>query len=109
MKCAKVYSTGELENINNIKVFGDTIWVVSDSGVGFFDEADEINVLQNLPMSNSIDRMMEDHEQNIWFCSSRQGVMKIVRTNFTNISDLAHLPSLVVNSTYVYNNNLYSC
>ena len=107
MKNAKVYSTGELENINNIKVFGNTIWVVSDSGVGFFDEADEINVLQNLPMSNSIDRMMEDHEQNIWFCSSRQGVMKIVRTNFTNISDLAHLPSLVVNSTYVYNNNLY--
>ena len=107
MKNAKEYSTGELENINNIKVFGNTIWVVSDSGVGFFDETDEINVLQNLPMSNSIDRMMEDHEQNIWFCSSRQGVMKIVRTNFTNISDLAHLPNLVVNSTYVYNGYLY--
>ena len=107
MENPKIYDTEELENINNIKIYDDIIWVVADSGVGYFDENEEIIIPQNLPMTNSIDRMMQDHEKNLWFCSSRQGVMKVVRTHFTNISDFSHLPTLVVNSTYIYNDYLY--
>ncbi|MBP5408316.1 MAG: HD domain-containing protein [Bacilli bacterium] len=107
MKNPKIYDTEELININNIKVYDDIIWVVTDSGVGYFDENDEIIIPQNVPMTNSIDRMMQDHEKNLWFCSSRQGVMKVVRTNFVNVSYLSSLPSLVVNSTYIYDNYLY--
>lgn len=103
----KVYDTEELVNVNNVKVYDDTIWVVTDSGIGYFNENDEIIIPQNVPMTNSIDRMMQDHEKNIWFCSSRQGLMKLVRTNFVNISYLASLPTLVVNSTYIYNGYLY--
>lgn len=105
-------STGSLENLNSIREYDNMLWVIADNGIGQFttgyrQEGATFTVFKKLPMNNSIDRMLRDHEANMWFCSSRQGVMKIVRNNFVDISDLAELPALVVNSTAIDNDLLY--
>ena len=58
-------------------------------------------------MNNSIDDMMVDYEGNLWFASSRQGIMKIVPNRFRNISRDAGLSDMVVNTTCIYQNELY--
>jgi energy-coupling factor transport system substrate-specific component len=51
--------------------------------------------------------MMLDYEGNLWFASSRQGVMKIVDNRFTDISKLAGMSNQVVNTTCLYQEDLY--
>ena len=36
--------------------------------------------------NNSIDHVLHDYQGNLWVASSRQGVMKIVATNFINVA-----------------------
>ncbi|MBQ8970047.1 MAG: HD domain-containing protein [Lachnospiraceae bacterium] len=83
------------------------IFVCTDGDIGYFDEKNQFTILHNLPMNNSIGSMIEDYEGNLWFTSSRQGVMKIVSNRFTNITEMAGLEPAVVNSTCVSGDLLY--
>ena len=103
---AKELSTGDLYKINEIKKVNDKIWVCANNGIGYFND-EEFRQFEDLPLNNSIDHVMVDHEGNLWFTSSRQGVAKIVENRFTDISAIADLDPLVVNSTYKVDNNLF--
>ena len=94
-----VAQVGPLTVVNAIRVLDGNIWLCADNGVGYLDADWKFNLLENLPMTNSIDHLMADYEGNLWFTSSRQGVMKIVPNRFTDISEAAGLPALVVNTT----------
>lgn len=107
MKTYKTISAAPLETINSIRNYDGKVWVCSDSGIGFFESDGTFVHLIDLPMTNSIDHMTRDYEGNIWFSSSRQGVMKIVANRFSDISEMASLPTLVVNSTYTDGSDLY--
>ena len=108
MKDKKFYSAAPQENINDIYLSQDgRIWICADNGVGYFDAEGQYTRLNNFPMNNSVDTMMVDFERNLWFTSSRQGVMKIVKSPFTDITRLAHLENAVVNTTCIYQGDLY--
>ena len=96
-----------LSYVNAIMKVGNTMWVCTDKGIGYFDQNGSFTTLQNVPLVNSIDRIMQDEEGNLWFTSSRQGVMKIVVNRFTDISELAGLEERVVNSTCKQGEYLY--
>ncbi len=100
-------SVDPLTNINAIYPSGGQVWLCSDSGIGFFDSNNRFHLLENLPMTSSIDDMIMDYEENLWFVSSRQGVMKITDNQFIDISQESGLPTLVVNSTCIYRGRLY--
>lgn len=93
-------------SVNCIRIIEGLLWVCADNGVGYFNEG-RYTPLQNLPMNNSIDGLMEDHEGNLWFTSSRQGVMKIAPDRFTDLNLIAHLEEAVVNSTCLDGRELY--
>ena len=44
--------------------------------MGYFDAKGQYTSLNNFPMNNSVDTMIVVFEDNLWFTSSRQGVMK---------------------------------
>lgn len=108
MKNSKKYSVAPQVNINALVPIDGAIWVCADNGIGFLDKNFHYTQVKNLPMNNSVDGMMLDFEQNLWFHSSRQGIMKISLSRFTNISIAAHLESRVVNTTCMHNNMLYA-
>ncbi len=85
----------------------ERLWICADNGIGYFDENGYYSILQDVPMDNSVDEMMVDYEGNRWFVSSRQGVMKLVSNRFMDISRIAGLKNEVVNSTYIYQGDLY--
>ena len=98
---------GALGVVNAIRKLGDQLWVCGENGVGIFGADGNFRQLQDLPMNNSIDRMIMDYEGNLWFTSSQQGVMKIVKNRFTDIGAVAKINLPVVNSTCLFGTDLY--
>lgn len=83
------------------------IWITSENCIGYIDNYNVFHELKNIPMKNSIDMMSCDYQGNLWFASSRQGVMKIVTNNFQDVFEKAELEDSVVNATCLYDNYLY--
>lgn len=106
MKDGNIIEVASQQRISCIRKLDDMLWVCADAGIGYLDD-ETYYPLKDLPMVNSVEHVMADFENNIWFTSSRQGLMKIVRNRFTDISDLASLEPLVVNSTCYYDDCLY--
>ncbi|MCM1102873.1 MAG: HD domain-containing protein [Clostridium sp.] len=94
-------------NINHMGLWDNKLWICADNGIGYVDEQDCYREVGGLPLDNSVDGMITDREGNLWFVSSRQGVMKIVKNRFTNISEQADLGKMVINSTCLYREKLY--
>ncbi len=107
MENARKLSAAPEININRIVKLGSQLWVCADNGIGFFDSKEHYVSLENIPMNNSVDDVIEDYEGNLWFASSRQGVMKISRNQFIDLFLAASLPPMVVNSTCLLNDELY--
>jgi len=105
-KAKTLYASG-LNTINEVRYYDDVLWICADSGIGFFTEDGEFIRLSGIPMTNSIDHMIRDYEGNLWFTSSRQGVMKIVDNRFIDVSEIAGLETLIVNSTCIDGDDLY--
>ncbi len=94
-----------LSYINGIYHIGNQLWVTSDNGIGVIKQ-DKIHILDDCPLKKSVGSMLVDYQGNLWFTSSRQGVMKIVPNRFTDISSKYDLPEEIVNSTCKYNDIL---
>ena len=96
-----------LQNVNSILQIGKITWLSATNGIGYLDENGKFSELKDIPMNNSIGNIMQDHEGNIWFTSTRQGVMKLVSDRFTDLSKYLDLDTGVVNATCLYHGKLY--
>ena len=108
MKNEKTFSAAPHEYINDILIASDgKIWVASNNGLGYFNENMKYLELRNSKMTSTINTLMEDFEGSIWCASSRQGVMKVVKSPFVDISGTAGLDKVVANTTCIYQDDLY--
>ncbi len=103
----KVYDTKSQTSINAMLLDGDKLWVCTGDGVGYFTDSKHYNPLNDISMKNSVDDAMIDYEGNLWFTSSRQGVMKLTKSIFTDVNRYDNLPEMVVNTTCIYKDKLY--
>ncbi len=101
----KEIDTSPLEYINSIKQVQNEIWICADNGLGVIKDNKFIS-LDNLPLNSSAEQMITDYQGNLWFTSSKQGVMKIVPNQFQDIFESYGLPDTVVNSTCMYDDKL---
>ncbi len=83
------------------------IWITSENIAGYLDEQDMFHALENVPMNNSIDMMTADYQGNLWFASSRQGVMKVVSNNFRNITGMVWDEAETVNAVCLKDDLIY--
>ena len=108
MKDRETLIVAPLEHINDILQTSDgNVWVCANNGLGYFDEAGRLVELRNYPLNSSITSVTEDREGNLWFTSSRQGVMKVVRSPFVDITGISGLDRVIANTTCVYQGDLY--
>ena len=99
------YNTAPLKYINSLAAAGDMVWACSGTGIGVLNNG-KITVIQNTPLDTSVENMMVDYQGNLWFASSKQGVMKIVPNQFTDVFDRSALENTVVESTCLYHDKL---
>ena len=108
MKNAKIVSTGNNSGINDIYFASDgKIWIASNCGLGYFDTDNKYKELNYAAMTGAIESITEDIEGNIWCTSSRQGVMKVVKTPFVDITGISGLERTTANTTCIYQGDLY--
>ena len=108
METRNLHSVAPLEHINDIYPASDgNLWVCANNGLGYFDETGKFVELKNYPMNNSITSITEDREGDLWFTSSRQGVLKVVKSPFVDITGISGLDRVVANTTCVYQGDLY--
>ncbi|MBR0228898.1 MAG: HD domain-containing protein [Clostridia bacterium] len=95
-----------LAYVERMEFIDGQLWLCADNGIGNIG-GDGFHRLDNLPMNNSITHVMTDYEGNLWFTSTRQGVMKVVPNQFSNLYERCGLPEAVVNATCLLGDRLF--
>ena len=95
-----------LEYINSIQNIGNDIWICANNGICVYRD-NKVEFLENVPMTSNVEDVMCDYQGNLWFASSRQGIMKIVPDQFTDIFEKYSIERTVVNSTCFYDDMLF--
>ena len=103
---AKDIDLSPLSDVESMECIDGAIWICSGDGIGNVDEKG-FHLLENMPMDKSVGHVMTDYEGNLWFTSTRQGVMKIVPNQFTDVFEQCGLASEVVNSTCMVGTQLF--
>ena len=102
----KIIDISPLSYVNSMKQIDGEIWLACDNGIGVVKEG-EIYTLSKVPLNNSVENVMIDYSGNMWFTSSRQGVMKIVPNQFSDLFEKYNLGGRVVNSTCIFGDILF--
>ena len=95
-----------LSTVYSMEYIDGEVWICTRNGIGVLGE-DGFRQLEHVPLDNSVGPMMTDYAGNLWFTSSRQGVMKIVPNQFSDLFDRYDLPETVVNTTCKYDEQLF--
>lgn len=103
-----VLKCGELNVINKIHFTDDGLmFICSDNGIGYLDLFKTFHYINTGNFNNSIDNMTVDYQGNLWFSSSRLGLLKLSHSPFADIYRLAGMKGKVVNSVTKWQNDLY--
>ncbi|MCR4675403.1 MAG: HD domain-containing protein [Lachnospiraceae bacterium] len=95
-------------SMNTLHLLGKELWIGSSDGIGYINvKTGAYTKLNQSKMNSSVEDIMEDYEGNLWFASSREGVLKVTTSIFTDINRINGLEDTVTNTTCLFNKNLY--
>ena len=104
----KRLSIGTLETVN--KLYQDKqgwLWACTDRGVGYFEENHVFNEIVDGSFGTIITDMWQDYEGNLWFASSKSGLLELVKGKFINVGYEAEIAGETVNASLLYDSSLY--
>lgn len=88
-----------LKNINDLYYVGDgELFVSADNGVGYISRDNEFEPINTNDFNNSIDNMLIDYQGNLWFTSSRLGLLRMAPSAFKDVYSTVGMPTRVVNA-----------
>lgn len=83
MNLIKKIDTEEQKNIYLLKFCeDDNLWICSDNGAGYLDKNEKHHYIDTDKFDSSIDSMTMDYQGNIWFASSKLGLLKLCKIFF---------------------------
>jgi energy-coupling factor transport system substrate-specific component len=102
------YICDDLQDINSI-YFPETggVFICADNGVGYMDEKWNYANVSTGQFNNSIDNMTVDYQGNLWFTSSRLGVLRLCKSDIVDYYDAIGIDRKVVNTSEFWNDMLY--
>ncbi len=93
-----VTTCADAANINSLNYLTNgTLFVSADNGVGYIDKSGYHNLNTN-DFNNSIDNMLYDYQGNLWFTSSRLGLLRLAKSPFRDIYGAIGMERKVVNA-----------
>ncbi|MBR5337178.1 MAG: response regulator [Lachnospiraceae bacterium] len=97
-------------NTVNDVFFGDTgnIFLAADTGIGYIDTNGDSNRINTGSFDNSVDSIFKDYQGNLWFTSSRRGLLELSTSSFTDLFSLCNTDPAVVNAVTSWNGLLYT-
>ena len=99
-------SCPDLRHINSLYFYDDVLFVAADNGIGYFFN-NNFEKIETGSFNNSIDNVLIDFQENLWFTSSRLGLLKMCKSPFSEVYLSAGFQEVVVNSIASFEGNLY--
>ena len=97
-----------LKTIRDFYVDDNSIcFVAADNGIGYFDQTGHFTTIETGEFNNSIEHIYKDYQGNLWFTSSRCGLLCLGRSSFADVFKLCNEKSIVCNAIKYWNGNLY--
>ena len=106
-KQLKVMTCDELKNINDLSFLDDgTLFISADNGVSYMDK-NGYHRLNTNEFNNSIDSVLYDYQGNLWFASSRLGLLRLAKSPFKDVYGSIGLERKVVNAVVYWQGDYY--
>ncbi|MCR5310313.1 MAG: HD domain-containing protein [Lachnospiraceae bacterium] len=103
----RVMTCEEVNCINNLYFLSDgTLFIASDNGICYRDSLGYHRLNTN-EFNNSIDNMLCDYQGNLWFTSSRLGLLRLAKSPFKDVYSSIGIKRKVVNTIVMWNNTYY--
>ncbi len=102
----EVKNISPLSYVEHFEQIDGQLWICAGNGIGYLDGSG-FHMLDNVPMDNSVGCVMTDYSGNLWFTSTRQGVMKVVNDQFEDLYESHGLDPAVVNATCILGEKLF--
>ena len=97
-----------LKNINDLYYVGNgELFVSADNGVGYISRDNDFEGINTNDFNNSIDNMLIDYQGNLWFTSSRLGLLRMAPSAFKDIYSTVGMDSRVVNAVEYWQGDYY--
>ena len=104
----RMITCGRLSNLQSITFDGGTRgYICADTGIGYIDTKGNYTDINSDEFNNSIDNMCIDYQGNLWFTSSRLGLLRLSKSVFTDVYRAYGIPGKVVNSVEEWDGCLY--
>jgi energy-coupling factor transport system substrate-specific component len=102
-----VFSCKGVSSINNLTYINKkTLFISTDTGIAYI-EAGEYCKLNTNEFDNSIDTMLYDYQGNLWFASSRLGLLRMAKSPFKDVYGSLGMKRSVVNTVVYWQNSYY--
>ncbi|MCR5502659.1 MAG: HD domain-containing protein [Lachnospiraceae bacterium] len=96
-----------VNSINNLNYLDDgTLFISTDSGVSYIDGSG-YHLLNTNEFNNSIDNMLYDYQGNLWFTSSRLGLLRLAKSPFKDVYGAIGMERRVVNAIVFWQGHYY--
>jgi energy-coupling factor transport system substrate-specific component len=106
-KQVKVITCEDVASINNLNYLNDgTLFISTDSGISYIDEKG-YHLLNTNDFNNSIDNMLYDYQGNLWFTSSRLGLLRLAKSPFKDVYGAVGMERRVVNAIVFWQGSYY--
>ena len=83
------------------------IYIAADNGIGYLDSFNHLTMIESGSFNNSIDHIFKDYQGNLWFTSSRCGLLCLGKSSFTDIFKLCNEKGVVCNAVEEWNGDMY--
>ena len=94
-----IVTCGDLKNIKDLYVLDNgEIFLSADNGVGYLDQDGKYHAINTNDFNASIDNMLLDYQGNLWFTSSRLGLLRLAPSAFRDVYTTVGMPPQVVNT-----------
>ena len=98
----------DLQSIKNMRYLENgELFICADNGIAYIDRDGIYEKINTNDFNNSIDNMLMDYQGNLWFTSSRLGLLRMAPSDFRDIYSTAGMDNRVVNTIQQWNGVYY--
>ncbi len=95
----EVRSCPGLQNIKTLHIMDSgELFICADNGIAAYTPEGAYEQINTNDFNNSIDNMLVDYQGNLWFTSSRLGLLRLAASDFRDVYATAGMDSRVVNT-----------
>ena len=97
-----------VNHINDLHFSEDgELFVSADNGVGYISRDGDFKGINTNDFNNSIDNMLVDYQGNLWFTSSRLGLLRMAPSAFKDVYSTVGMADRVVNAVVRWQGEYY--